>query len=193
MIVEQNYNLVSLEQKSEDVTAKYNQTNSVLDDLREREARLKKDLENQKLETSDTLNIERELAEVQIAVRNAEKQQSVIDDGVLYSTINVILYEVIFREEIVEEVEEPPEIPEPEFGERLGETAAGSINGFIAFCQNFLLVLIRIAPAVLIIAVFAFLALLIYRGVRKYQRKHKKAIPEPTVKTDDTDRENPAE
>ena len=171
LMVQENYNVLSIDQKSEDVTAKYEQTDSTLDDLREREIRLLKDLEISTLKASDRLDIEKELANVQTAIRNAEKQQAVYDDGIIYSTINVELFEVIFTE-----IVEAPVIPEPEFSEKLSDTATKSVNGFVAFCQGFLLVLIRIFPALIVIAVFGCIAYLIYRGVRKQRAKFRNAV-----------------
>lgn len=173
LMAQENYNLLSMDQRSEDVTAKYRQTDSVLGDLREREARLLKDLENSKLETSDTLDLEKELASVQTAIRNAENQQAIIDDGIIYSTINVELFEVIFYEPIEIDI---PEVPEPDFGEKLSDTATRSVNGFVAFCQGFLLVLIRVAPALVVIAVVCCIAYFIYRGVKKRREKHIAAL-----------------
>ena len=170
LMVQENYNVLSIDQKSEDVTAKYEQTDSTLSDLREREIRLLKDLESSTLKASDRLDLEKELANVETAIRNAEKQQAVIDDGIIYSTINVELFEVIFTE-----VVEVPVIPEPEFSEKLSDTATKSVNGFVAFCQGFLLVLIRIFPALIVIAVFGCIAYLIYRGVRKQRAKFRNA------------------
>jgi hypothetical protein len=173
-VVEDNYNLWGMEQTSEDMTASYAYSGAHNEDLYEQEARLLKDLENTRLETSEKLDLERRLAEVQSAIRNNDRQQYNIDDGVLYSTVSIELYEVIFIEEepVVEEPEPEPE-PDPTFNERVNHAVTTSANGFVAFCQGVLIVLIRLAPALIILAVLAVITLVIYRIVRRRQNKRR--------------------
>ena len=173
-VIEDNYNIVSLRQRGVDVTGSYEYGESAIDDFRRQEARLITALENTRLETEDRLNIEKQLAQIQSDIRYYEREQSGFDDGIFYSTINVQLFEVIFPEEVVEEEEEEEEevvIPDPTFGERFREAASRSWNGFTAFCQGLLIVLVRIAPTVLVLVVVAVVALLVYRGVRRFRRK----------------------
>ena len=139
-----------------------------MSDMREREERLLRNLENRNLSTEERLELEKELAKLQSSIRDSEKTQSVTDDRIIYSTINVELYEVIFPEIAEEPIVEEPELS---FSDKLNDTTTSSVNGFIAFCQGFLLVVIRIAPVLIIIAVLGTAALLIYRRVRKYQLK----------------------
>lgn len=191
VVIEDNYNLVSLRQTSEDVTARYGHGDSSLSDLRSRETRLLRDLENTQLETDERLEIELQLAHVQTSIRNYERQQAEFDDGVLYSTINVKLYEVIFEEEPEEEeAEEEEEIPEPTFGERFSQAASRSMNSFIAFCQTVLIILVRLAPALLTLIVLTLIALFIYRTVLKYRKKRNNAPDAPT-QSDTSDTEDP--
>ena len=170
-VIEDNYNILSLKQRSENVTGDYEYGDSAIDDFRRQEARLLTALENTRLEAQDRLDLEKQLANVQSSIRYYEREQIGYDDGILYSTIKVQLFEVIFPE-VVEEVEEEIVVePEPTFGERFREAASRSWKGFTAFCQGLLIVLIRIAPVVFIILVLAVIGLLVYRGVRRAGRK----------------------
>ena len=177
VVVEDNYNLLSLRQTTADETANYKRADSSLAYLREQEARILKDLENTKVGTREKLDLERKLGEVQSSIALYETQQSAVDDNVIYSTANVELQEVILPKEI-EEVEEVAQT----FKERVSESADKSVSGFVAFWQGFLIVLIKIAPTVVVIAVLAVIALLIYKGIKAYKEKrgiaqiHKKRV-----------------
>lgn len=175
MAIEDNYNVMSLKQSSEDVTVDYEYSDSTINDLRDQETRLLNELNNANLETTKRLEVEKRLSDIQANIRNYERQQSNRDDNVLYSTVNVQLFEVIFVEY---EEEEEIVIPELTFGERFSNAASKSAKGFVAFCQGFVIVLIRIAPTIIVIAVLALIALLIYRRVKKHRKGRK-----PTPKT----------
>ena len=172
VILEDNYNLVSLRQTSTDVSANYRHGDSTLDDLRDQEARLLRDLENTRLDAEDRLEFEQRLAQVQSSIRSYERQQYTLNDDVLYSTVNVQLREVIFIEDAEEE--EAEEIPELTFGERLSVAVERAIDGFVAFCQGFLIVLIRFLPILIILIILAIIAYLVYRVVRLLIERYRK-------------------
>lgn len=174
-VIEDNYNIVSLKQRSKDVTGNYNYGDTAIDDLRQQEARLLTALENTRLDTESRLDLEKRLTQVQSDIRYYEREQSDFDSGIYYSTVNVQLYEVIFveEEEIEEQEEEEEAVPEPTFGERFNQAVERSVNGFLAFCQGVLIVLVRSAPVIIILVVLAVIAFLIYRRVRKNKSKHK--------------------
>ena len=175
VVVEDNYNILSLRQRSENVTGNYEYGDSAIDDLRLQEARLLTALENTRLDTEARLELEKQLAQTQSSIRYYEREQSDFDNEIFYSTINVQLFEVIFPEEAVEEIEEEA-IPAPTFGERFSQAAERSVNGFLAFCQGVLIVLIRLAPTIIVLIVLAVIALFIYRGVKKHRKKQKEAL-----------------
>ena len=174
MMIEDNFNIVDRQLKSENITGRYVYGESAIDDLREQEARLLTALNNTRLETSDRLDLEQQLSQVQYSIRNYEKEQGGFDDGIFYSTINIQLFEVIFPDEVEEEEEEQVEeaVPEPTFAEKLNQAVTRSANGFLAFCQGVVIVIIRILPTIVVLAVIAVIALLIIRAVKKHRKSH---------------------
>ena len=170
-VIENNYNILSLKQRGVDVTGSYDYGESAIDDYRQQEARLLTALENTRLDAEERLALEKQLTQVQSEIRYYEREQGGFDDGIFYSTINVQLFEVIFPDEIAEEEEEEVVVPDPTFGERFREAASRSWKGFTAFCQGLVIVIIRIAPALLVIIVIALIAFLIYRGVIRLKKK----------------------
>jgi len=171
VIMENNYNLVSLWQASDDITGRHTHGGLTLSDLREQEERLKEQLDNENLRQADRLNLENALADVLASIRNLEVQRSEMDYNVRYSTISVSISEVIFKED-------PPELS---FGERFGQAAMSSLEGFIAFLQGFAIVIIRILPTLIILFVVAVLTLYIIRKVKKWNdarpKKEPKKVP----------------
>ena len=155
VVMEDSYNLLYLWQASDDVTMRYEHGGLTLDDLREQEAWIIAELDNPDLRASDKRNLERTLADVRSSIRNLETQQATMDDNVLYSTIQVHLYEVIF----VDETEED----ELTFGERFGQAASRSWAGFVGFGQGLLIVIIRMLPTLLILGAVAVGVYLIVR------------------------------
>ena len=157
VIMEDNNNLYSLWQASDDVTVSHSHGGLTLSDLREQEARLRNALYDLDPEASDSdrLELERALTDVQSDIRSIEAQLSMMEDDVLYSTITVHLFEVIFVEH--------EDFVELTFGERFSQQASRSWDGFVAFCQGFLIVLIRILPTLLILGVITAATVLIVR------------------------------
>ncbi|MCL2392209.1 MAG: DUF4349 domain-containing protein [Oscillospiraceae bacterium] len=162
VVIQDNFNEVEFLQESDDVTVTYEHSESTLDDLRAQERRLFGDLENAELTAPERRTLERMLTDVQVSIRTHERRLSTFDDLVLYSTVNIHLFEVIFPEEIPEEI-----IYEPTFGERF--TAALNRSGaeFIVIFQSFIILIIRVLPALVVIAILAVIAILVRRKIMK--------------------------
>jgi len=175
VVMEDNFNLLSMRQQSDDVTLNHEFGGLTLSDLREQEAWLREELRNEELEASDRLALERTLADVLSSIRGLQSQMSALDDQVIYSTITVHLSEVIIPESIEEE-----EVVKLTFGERFNHAASRSFNGFVAFCQGLLIVLIRMLPTLIILGLVGIALLLIIRKARKYRKANpKKPRPQP--------------
>ena len=184
IVIEDNYNLWSLLQTTDDVTTRYDSSGDRLEDLLAQEQRLLDDLAKEE-DSSERLSIERKLSEVQTRINELTSFQASVDDSVLYSTVIIELYEVIFPP--IEEEEEP--VPPPTFGEKLAIRIQTSVEAFVAFCQGGLLILITIAPGLIVLAILAILAYIIYRIV-KWRKKAKKIASRP-VPAPDTESERP--
>lgn len=167
VVMEDNYTLWRLEQESQDITAKSNQTDTRLNDLLEQEKRLLEDIAAA-TESREKLSLERQLADVQASISGLDASRTSMDNAVIYSTVTIRLFEVILYE--------PEAERQVSFAERLGLTVNNSLNWFVAFCQGFLLVLIALAPVIVILAVIAAIVLLVMRLVRRRGGRIKKTL-----------------
>lgn len=167
--MEDNFTLSRLEQVSEDITAKHQQTDTRLADLLEQEKRLLETIEAT-TDAREKLSLERQLADVQASISSLDASQITMDDAVIYSTVTVQLSEVILPE-VIEEIKEP-------FADRFSRTVSSSLNGFVAFCQGFLLLIIALIPIVIVLAIFTLIVLLVVRLVKKYNNKVKRTFTE---------------
>jgi len=173
VIIEDNYNLLSRQLYAEDVTAVHEYQGYTLGDLREQEERLKKQLDDDDLDADTITDLERALIEVQAFIRSLEMQQSTLDDDILFSFINIQLFEVIF----VEEEDEEEEVVLT-FGERFLQESLKSWDGFVAFLQGFSIVFIRILPTLLILGVITVIIVLIVRKYKAWRLENPKK-PKP--------------
>lgn len=171
VFIEDNFNLLLLRQLSQDVTESYVHSEFTLEGLREEEAQLRERLEDPRLSADNRSSLTARLADVLAAIRAHEGHIGALDESIRYSTINLILYEVIFPE-VAEEVEEIIEEPyEPvSFGTRLREAGSDVLTNLIVTLQAIAVGIIRILPALLILAVLAIIALKVYRRVKKSQK-----------------------
>jgi len=96
-VVQGNFSIISLNQNMQEATAQYQQTEWNLDDLREQEAALLEILENADEEDDEELiaTTEAELRAVRGAIRELEASQAAITSDVIYSTVEVQLFEVL--------------------------------------------------------------------------------------------------
>ena len=92
-VVENNYNIWSLQQHMHEATVWYQQTGWSLDDLRERESELVELLETD-IQSDQRTAATEELREVRRHIRELTASQAAIMTDVVYSTIDVMLFEV---------------------------------------------------------------------------------------------------
>ena len=109
-----------------------------------------------------------------------------MDDDILYSFINIQLYEVVFIEE---EEEEEEEVVVLTFGEKFLEASLKSWGGFVAFLQGLLIVIIRILPTLLVLGVIATVIYLIVRKYRAWRIANPKK-PKPAITSVNTGYKN---
>ena len=91
VVIENHYNIWSLQQEMEEATARYQQTTWGLDDLREQERLLVEALET--AEGDEHVAMLDSLREVRSSIRELEAAQTEIMDTVIYSTIDIQLLE----------------------------------------------------------------------------------------------------
>ena len=168
IFIEDHFQLVYLDKKMTDLTIAYERSLSHLDDLRERENRLLENLEDEE-SLRDPAEIEQELENIQRDIRNIEEATTQVDRDVIYSSLNIRLFEVILPEEV------PPEEP-PTFGERFQETTGDSLDRLLDMLQGFLIFLIAALPVLLPMTVIILIALFIYKKTNK-----KKGTPPPAA------------
>jgi len=167
----------SLTQTTEDSTVRYERASTQLNDLREQERWLLEEL-GETDDPDERLELQHWLSDVRNSIRAAQSAQDLIVDAVVYSTVYVQLFEVIFPP--YDYVPAPP----PTFGDRLGSAVSRSAEVFVAFGQGLLLVIIAIAPVLVILTVAGAIALLVVHVVRKRGRKAKvnRGIEKPVQK-----------
>jgi len=98
IVLENNFNILSLQQEMVEVTTEYRDTTWDLDDLREEEAQLQEALETAEGDayawTADRLR------EVQRAIRELTAAQAELLDDVVYSTVDIQLFEAFVPEDV---------------------------------------------------------------------------------------------
>jgi len=105
VVVEDNFNLWRLLLEAQDVTARYRQSESHLLDLFEQEQRLLEaleDVDNQR----DRTTLENNLTRVQGLIRDLTMSQEVMDYGVIFSLVEIHLFEAFMPPEVA-----PPVVP----------------------------------------------------------------------------------
>ena len=167
IVMEDNFNLLRLEQTTDDVTTSYRSADSQLEDLLETEQRLMADIANSRSASERSL-LEESLREVRRLIRELRMSQTSVDESVVLSTVIINLSEVIL---LREEYEEPP-IPLT-FSERLSNRVSGSIDAFVSFCQGLLLAIIAIAPVLVVLIIIAAITVPIVRVIKKRKKKIK--------------------
>jgi len=97
LVVENNYNIWNLQQYMQEETARYQQNAWGLDDLREQEILLVELLED--AEGDDAFWLSEELRGVRQAIRELEARQANIMSDVVYSTVDVQLFEAFLPQD----------------------------------------------------------------------------------------------
>lgn len=154
------FHIVSQSKNSSDITGQYYDVTARLASLRVQEERLMAMLEGA-TELQYMLEVERELADVLYEIESMTSSLNRMDASVDYSTVTIYLQEVSLIED------DKPVVAPITFSERVSETFGDSWDGFIAFCQGFVLFLIALVPFLPVFAVIAVVVILIVRAQRK--------------------------
>lgn len=166
--MEDNYNLLRLEQESQEITAQHQQNSASLSDLRDQEQRLLTLLEAE-MDEPTRQSLERELADVQASIAALDATKTSMDNAVLYSTVAVQLEEVV-----LDDGGEVP--PEDSFSVKLDRTTRGSVDNFVSFWQDLLLFLITALPVIIVLGLLAVVVFLVWRLWRKKGGAVRKAL-----------------
>jgi len=165
--LEKHFNLRRWDLVAVEETGTYQDNLFAIADARSRESRLLDELENVENER-DRQAIERQLDGVQNNIRHREAAVAAIENNVIYSDVRVWLYEVIFPEEII--------VPDPTFGENLGQAVNDSGIALIGVLQGILLFLIAALPVILPLLVIGFAAWIGVRIARKHMPKREESV-----------------
>lgn len=143
---------------SDDITAKYYDAEARLATLKAEKTALDAMMEKA-TSTAEILQIHERLYDVMEEIDSLTAKLNVYKNEVAMSTVTLSLYEV---------VEYSPEAES--FGTRVGNAFVAGWKGFAAFCQGFVIVIVRIMPVIVIGAVIAAVVILIV----KLEQKRKK-------------------
>ena len=149
---------------SDDITAKYYDAEARLTTLKAEKAALDAMLEKA-TSTAEILQIHERLYDVMEEIDSLTAKLNVYKSEVAMSTVTLNLYEV---------VEYSPDAKKDSFGTRIGNAFFAGWKGFAAFCQGFLIVVVRIMPVLVIGAAVAAVVILI---VKLRQKRGKKTPP----------------
>lgn len=158
----EQFNLLSKQQTSADITGSYYDTDSRLKVLEIQEERLLAMLE-ESAELQYLLEVERELSSVRSEIESLNTMLKLMDTNVSMSTVTVSLEEVIEYDEVKNEP--------VNFGERISKILERSGKDFVAFWEDALFSLILWAPNLIIFAVVVLVIVIIIRGRRKTKKK----------------------
>ena len=163
MALEDNYNLLSLKQSSNNVTAEYQHDDTRLTQLQEQEARLLESLEATE-DSEGRAKLEYDLRAVQRQISQLTASTGALRQSVVYSMVNVYLSESIPPRE-----PEPP-APAPSWWEQLKATSSNSFNGMLSFLQVMVLIFASILPTLLLIGVIVTAIVFIRKAIKKKNR-----------------------
>ena len=180
--VEDSTNILSSNEKAEDVTLKYAATESRIKALETQEARLLELLAEAK-NLNDLLTRENKLASVRQELETVKSQLKLYDSLVDYGTVNLTITEV--REYTVVEEEEPTA------WQRIGEGFVGSLKGVWNILTEIFIFLVVALPYLAIPAIILIVVLVVHKK-RSHYRKPKMPVgtwappqnPQETEKTD---------
>lgn len=180
--VDDSTNILSSNEKAEDVTLKYAATESRIKALETQEARLLELLAEAK-NLNDLLTLENKLASVRQELETVKSQLKLYDSLVDYGTVNLTITEV--REYTVVEEEEPTA------WQRIGEGFVGSLKGVWNILTEIFIFLVVALPYLAIPAIILIVVLVVHKK-RSHYRKPKMPVgtwappqnPQETEKTD---------
>ena len=163
--------VISSSENSTDVTLEYVDTKARIDSLRIEYNQLTKLLEQ--AEDLDTIiTLQNRLTEVRYQIESAESRIRVLENQVLYATLNLTVREVLEETEI----EEAHVVT---FGERVGDQFEDMWDNTVEFFQDFLLGIIACIPGIIFLAIVTAVVLIIVFSARKKRRARRaKALAE---------------
>lgn len=162
--VGQTGSVLSLNESAENVTSTYIDMEARISSLENQRDRLN-ELAAQANSTTDLLEIESQLSDVQYQLESYTQQLRNLDGQVTYSTVDITLREVASLT--------PTGVT---FPERLADAFAGGWNGFVVFVQGIVLTLVYLWPLLLILAVLLVVLLPVMRrrkAIRAERRAHR--------------------
>lgn len=160
-------NVTNLEQKSQDITESYIETESYLASLKTQQERLLELME--KAETlEELLTIEDRLATVRAELQYYASLKNSYDNRISYSTVEVSLYEV--RDYTV---------VQPTFGEELWEVIKDTGEDFVEFLQDLLFFIIAAFPYLALLAAVLIPTVLLTKKHRAKKAARKAASVPP--------------
>ena len=154
--------IISSSENSSDVTLEYVDTKSRVESLRVEYDQLLKLLEQ--AEDLDTIIVlQNRLTEVRYQIESAESRIRVLENQVLYATLNLTVKEVLEETEVVE-----PHIVT--YDEKVMNQFEETWENTVEFFQDLLLALIACIPGIIFLAVTAIIVLVIVFSARKKRR-----------------------
>ena len=97
-VIENNYNIWSLQQDMQEQTATYQSTDWTINDLREEQADLRALLEEAELSDEERIIVSNRLTDISRRIRELEAGQQNIMQNVIYSTVDIQLSEAFLHE-----------------------------------------------------------------------------------------------
>ncbi|MCL2865993.1 MAG: DUF4349 domain-containing protein [Lachnospiraceae bacterium] len=168
---EDNYEIVRLSKRMQDLTIDYEADLDRLADLQEQAQRLQAELDDE--ENTNDRRSQQDLDRVRAQIRNIEAATARVEHDVIYSDISVYLQEVIIKGE-VEVVEEPVT-----FGDRMSDALEGTFSGLLTVLQGALIGIVVVLPWLVIPAAVTVLIVFL---VKRSNKKNKKRIANLTEK-----------
>ena len=156
---------------SENVSARYYDTQARITALKTQEQRLLEMME-QAENVSELIEIEDRLSSLRYEIESYQTTLNNWDRQVSYSTVNLT----------VEEVREYTPEPSPGFGQQLGDAARRGWEGLIVVLSGLLLFLLEALPALLVLAAIVVFVVIAHK--RKKARRAKAASAAPSEKKD---------
>ena len=158
--------ILSQNATSDEITATYYDTVSRLETLKAEKASLTAMLEGftDYKDISNMLKVQERLYDVIEEIEALQTKLNLYDGRVAMSTVKLSLNEVIIYTEVV--------VPDPTFGERIGEAFLESWADFGEGCQDFAVWFVEAFPTLLVLVVIhGGIFLIIYTSVKRGQKK----------------------
>lgn len=158
--------VLNLEENAENVTSDYIDLQARIDSLENQRNRLN-ELAAEAETTTDLLEIESRLSDVQYELESYTQQMRTLSGQITYSTVDIYLREVASLTPTG-----------TTFPERLADAFRGGWNGFVVFVQGIILTLVYLWP-LLIVAVIAVIVIRVL--TRRHLAKHPKPAKPPVT------------